>query len=93
MGNVCRYQNWTQYPNQSDYHGLISKCEDMKKDEVMRNRIKFWSDREIRAAFDKRGGKYKGILQQLIMERDYAYQRQIRYYVNVDIDKIMRRLS
>lgn len=22
----------------------------MKKDEVMRNRIKFWSDREIRAA-------------------------------------------
>lgn len=22
----------------------------------MRNRIKFWSDREIRAAFDKRGG-------------------------------------
>ena len=43
----------------------------------MRNRIKFWSDREIRAAFDKRGGKYKGILQQLIMERDYAYQRQM----------------
>lgn len=27
----------------------------MKKDEVMRTRIKFWSDREIRAAFDKRG--------------------------------------
>lgn len=23
----------------------------------MRNRIKFWSDREIRAAFDKRGGE------------------------------------
>ena len=60
----------------------------------MRNRIKFWSDREIRAAFDKRGGgKYKGILQQLMMERDYAYQRQIRYFVNVDIDKFMRRLS
>lgn len=60
----------------------------------MRNRIKFWSDREIRAAFDKRGGgKYKGILQQLIMERDYAYKRQIRYFVNVDIDKFMRRLS
>ena len=39
------------------------------------------------------GGKYKGILQQLMMERDYAYQRQIRYYVNVDIDKIMRKLS
>ena len=39
------------------------------------------------------GGKYKGILQQLMMERDYAFQRQIRYYVNVDIDKFMRRLS
>lgn len=50
----------------------------------MRNRIKFWTDREIRAAFDKRGGKYKGILQQLKMERDYAYQRQIRYFVNVE---------
>ena len=25
--------------------------------EVMRNRIKFWTDREIRAAFDKRGGQ------------------------------------
>lgn len=60
----------------------------------MRNRIKFWTDREIRAAFDKQGGgKYKGILQQLMMERDYAYQRQIRYFVNVDIDKFMRRLS
>lgn len=23
MGNVCRYQNWIQYPNLSDYHGLI----------------------------------------------------------------------
>lgn len=32
----------------------------------MRNKIKFWSDREIRAAFDKQGGKYKGILQQLM---------------------------
>ena len=59
----------------------------------MRNRIKFWSDREIRAAFDKRGVKYKGILQQLMMERDDAYNRQNRYFVNVDIDKFMRRLS
>ncbi len=31
----------------------------MKKDEVMRNRIKFWSDREIRAAFDKRGANIR----------------------------------
>lgn len=25
----------------------------------MRNRIKFWSDREIRAAFDKRGANIR----------------------------------
>ena len=25
----------------------------------MRNRIKFWTDREIRAAFDKRGGQIR----------------------------------
>lgn len=31
----------------------------MKKDEVMRTRIKFWSDREIRAAFDKRGANIR----------------------------------
>lgn len=55
-------------------------------------KIRFWTDREIRAAFDKRGGKYKGILLQLMMERDYTFQRQPRYFVNVDIDKIMRRL-
>lgn len=36
MGNVCRYQNWIQYPNQSDYHGLISKCEDMKKEKQVK---------------------------------------------------------
>lgn len=48
---------------------------------------------EKQVEFFKRGGKYKGILQQLMMERDYAFQRQIRYYVNVDIDKIMRKLS
>lgn len=49
----------------------------------MRNRIKFWTDCEIRAAYDKRGGKYKGILQQLMMERDYAYQRQIRMILSM----------
>lgn len=56
-------------------------------------RIRYWTDREIRSAFDKRGGKYKGILLQLMMERDYTFRRQPRYYVNVDIDKIMRRLT
>ena len=59
----------------------------------MRNRIKFWSDREIRAAFDKRGGKYKGILTRLMLERSMTYRRQISYLVNKDIDKIMRRIN
>ena len=36
MGNVCRYRNWIQYPNQSDYHGLISKCEDLKKEKTVK---------------------------------------------------------
>ena len=56
-------------------------------------KIKFWSDREIRAAFSKRGGKYKGILTRLMLERSMTYRRQIRYLVNKDIDKIMRRIN
>lgn len=56
-------------------------------------KIKFWSDREIRAAFPKRGGKYKGILTRLMLERSMTYRRQISYLVNSDIDKIMRRIN
>ncbi len=56
-------------------------------------RIKFYSDREIMAAMPKRGGKYKGVLENLMMERSMSYRRQISYYINADIDKIMRRLS
>lgn len=56
-------------------------------------KIKFWSDREIRAAFQKRGGKYKGILTRLMLERSMTYRRQISYMVNGDIDKIMRRIN
>lgn len=56
-------------------------------------KIKFWSDREIRAAFSKRGGKYKGILTRLMLERSMTYRRQISYIVNEDIDKIMRRIN
>ena len=57
-------------------------------------RIKFYSDREIMAAMPKRGGgKYKGVLTNLMMERSMSYRRQISYYINADIDKIMRRLS
>ena len=39
------------------------------------------------------GGKYKGVLTNLMMERSMSYRRQISYYINADIDKIMRRLS
>lgn len=56
-------------------------------------RIKIYSDREIMAAMPKRGGKYKGVLTNLMMERSMSYRRQISYYINADIDKIMRRLS
>lgn len=56
-------------------------------------RIKFYSDSEIMAAMPKCGGKYKGVLTNLMMERSMSYRRQISYYINADIDKIMRRLS
>lgn len=56
-------------------------------------KIKFWSNRDIVAAFPKRGGKYKGILTRLMLERSMTYRRQIRYLVNEDIDKIMRRIN
>ena len=56
-------------------------------------KIKFWADRDIRAAFPKRGGKYKGILTRLMLERSMTYRRQISYLVNKDIDKIMRRIN
>lgn len=55
-------------------------------------KIRFYTDEQIRAAMPKRGGKYKQVLIQLMMERDYTYRRMLRYEVNVDIDKIMRRL-
>lgn len=56
-------------------------------------KIKFYSDREIMAAMPKRGGKYKGVLANLMMERSMSFRRHISYYINADIDKIMRRLS
>lgn len=56
-------------------------------------KIKFYSDREIMAAMPKQGGKYKGILTNLMMERSMSCRRQINYYINADIHKIMRRLS
>lgn len=56
-------------------------------------KIRFYSDREIMAAMPKRGGKYKGVLANLMMERSMSFRRHISYYINADIDKIMRRLS
>lgn len=56
-------------------------------------KIRFYSDREIMAAMPKQGGKYKGVLANLMMERSMSFQRHISYYINADIDKIMRRLS
>lgn len=56
-------------------------------------KIRFYSDREIMAAMPKRGGKYKGVLTNLMMERSMSFRRHISYYINADIDKIMRRLS
>lgn len=41
----------------------------------------------------KAGGKYKGVLANLMMERSMSFRRHISYYINADIDKIMRRLS
>ena len=64
----------------------------LSRKERWQMRIKFYSDREIMAAMPKRGGKYKGILENLMMERSMSYRRQISYYINADIDKIMRRL-
>lgn len=56
-------------------------------------KIRFYTDREIMAAMPKRGGKYKGVLANLMMERSMSFRRHISYYINADIDKIMRRLS
>lgn len=56
-------------------------------------KIRFYSDREIMAAMPKRGGKYKGVLANLMMERSMSFRRHISYYINADIDKIMSRLS
>lgn len=56
-------------------------------------KIRYYTDRQIMAAMPKRGGRYRQVLIQLMMERDYTFRRQIRYLVNADIDKIMRRLA
>lgn len=56
-------------------------------------RFKIWTDKEIWQSVPKRGGIYRNALIQLMLERDYAYRRNIRESVNEDIDKLMRRLN
>lgn len=57
-----------------------------------RYRIRFWSDDQIRSAWNNRGGKYKNALTSLLIERSMTFRKIPLYAVNQDIDKIMRRL-
>ena len=57
-----------------------------------RYRIRFWSDDQIKRAWNNRGGKYKDALMCLFIERSQTFRKIPLYAVNQDIDKIMRRL-
>lgn len=57
-----------------------------------RYRIRFWSDDQIKRAWNNRGGKYKDALMRLLIERSQTFRKIPLYAVNQDIDKIMRRL-
>ena len=57
-----------------------------------RYRIRFWSDDQIKRAWNNRGGIYKNALTYLILERSMTFDRRLRYFVNQDIAKIMRRI-
>lgn len=59
---------------------------------VYRNRIRFWSDDQIKRAWNNRGGRYKDALTSLLIERSLTFRKIPLYAVNQDIDKIMRRL-
>lgn len=52
----------------------------------------FWSDDQIKRAWNNRGGKYKDALMCLLIERSQTFRKIPLYAVNQDIDKIMRRL-
>ena len=56
-----------------------------------RYRIRFWSDDQIKRAWNNRG-KYKDALMCLLIERSQTFRKIPLYAVNQDIDKIMRRL-
>lgn len=57
-----------------------------------RYRIRFWSDDQIKRAWNNRGGIYKDVLMCLLIERSQTFRKIPLYAVNQDIDKIMRRL-
>lgn len=57
-----------------------------------RYRIRFWSDDQIKRAWNNQGGKYKDALMCLLIERSQTFRKIPLYAVNQDIDKIMRRL-
>lgn len=57
-----------------------------------RYRIRFWSDDQIKRAWNNWGGKYKDALMCLLIERSQTFRKIPLYAVNQDIDKIMRRL-
>lgn len=55
-------------------------------------KFRYWSDRQIKSAWNNRGGIYKNALTYLILERSMTFDRRLRYFVNQDIAKIMRRI-
>lgn len=62
----------------------------------MRNtdmKFRYWSDRQIKSKWNNRGGgRYKDALTYLILERSMTFDRRLRFFVNQDIAKIMRRI-
>lgn len=55
-------------------------------------KFQYWSDSQIKSAWNNRGGIYKNALTYLILERSMTFDRRLRYFVNQDIAKIMRRI-
>ena len=55
--------------------------------------FRFWTDSQIMSRWNNRGGRYKDALTTLILERSMTFERRLRYWVNQDIDKIMRKIA
>lgn len=54
-------------------------------------KFRYWSDR-LRVNGTIGGGRYKDALTYLILERSMTFDRRLRFFVNQDIAKIMRRI-